>query len=381
LSYGPARAISFGPDGQVVLGRRSEELAYWKRYRGGTAGDIWVDTKGNGKFKSLLNLNSNVARPMWVGDRIYFLSDHEGIGNLYSCTPGGKDIRRHTHYDDYYVRQPSTDGRRIVYRAGADLYVFDPDREADAKKALKKIKIDYHSPRVQRSRKFVKPASYLEQINLHPRGHSLTVTVRGKAFSMANWDGAVFQYGQNHGVRYRLADWLNDGKRLVLVSDANGEEALEIHSEASHAPADRLVERLEGLDIGRPVALQVSPKQDALVLANHRLELIYVDLEQKTTRLLDKSNYGRILGMDWSPDGCWVAYGFRTSHHTSAIKLCHVESGQTHYVTSPKNLLDFGPSFDPDGKYLYFISYRDFDPVYDKYYFDLNFPQGSRPYR
>lgn len=380
LPYGPARSISFGPDGGVVLGRRSHEIANWKRYRGGTAGDIWIDVKGNGKFKSLLKVESNLVNPIWLGQRIYFLSDHEGIGNLYSCTPKGADMRRHTDHEDFYVRQPSSDGQRIVYRAGADLYIFDPAKEKSNKKAVKKINIKFHSPQVQRNRKFVKPASYLDYYTLHPAGHSLALTARGKAFAMSNWEGGVLQYGQPHSARYRLVEWLNDGKRLVMISDATGEEALEIHAENADSPAERTVERLEALDIGRAIFLKVSPRHDELILANHRFELIHVDLEKKSANVLDKSNFGRIAGADWSPDGKWVVYGFRTSQFSSAIKLYHLESGQTHYVTKPNDLHDFGPSFDPDGKYLYFISYRDFDPVYDSHYFDLNFPRGSRPY-
>src|SRR6185503_15889774 len=68
------------------------------------------------------------------------------------------------------------------------------------------------------------------------------------------------------------------------------------------------------------------------------------------------------------------------SLYTAAIKLCHIESGATHFVTAPNTLQDFGPSFDPSGKYIYFLSFRDFDPVHDSYYFDLNFPRGARPY-
>lgn len=380
LPYGPARSISFGPDGSVVIGRRTQDIARWKRYRGGTAGDIWIDTEGNGQFKSLLKLDSNLVNPLWLDDRIYFLSDHEGIGNIYSCNTKGKDVRRHTHHEDFYVREPDTDGSRIVYRAGADLYIFDPDKEAEGKKSTRKFKVEYHSPRVQRNRKFVAPDKYLEQITLHPAGHSVAMTIRGKAFSMANWDGAVFQYGEPQGGRYRLPEWLNDGKRLVMISDATDEETIEIHSDASFPVTKQVVERLEGLDIGRAVSLKVSPRRDEVVLSNHRLELVHIDLQKKTAKVLDRSNHGRIMGMDWSPDGNWVAYGFKTSHHTSAIKLCHVESGHTYYVTAPNNFLDFGPSFDPGGKYLYFISYREFDPVYDRFYFDLNFPRGSRPY-
>ena len=53
--------------------------------------------------------------------------------------------------------------------------------------------------------------------------------------------------------------------------------------------------------------------------------------------------------------------------------------GQPVAVTRPV-LHDLAPSFDPDGKYLYFLSYREFNPVYDTLQFDLGFPWGMRPY-
>lgn len=375
LAYGPAGSISFGPNGGVVLGRRRQEMAYWKRYRGGTAGDIWIDEAGRGQFKPLLKSISNAVYPMWLGERIYFLSDHQGIGNIYSCTPRGSKIQRHTHHTDFYARYPASDGRQIVYCAGADLFLFSPETGE-----ARKIDIEFHSPRVQRNRKFVNAASYLESYALHPEGHSLALTARGKAFSMSNWEGAVLPYGRPHGVRYRLAEWLNDGQRLVMLSDASGEEALEIHPDASQPLAERPVETLDGLDIGRPLALHVSPRADLVAFGNHRYELVLVDLAQKTAKVVDKSNYGRVAGLDWSPDGKWLAYGLPTSLNTCAIKLCHLDSGETHFVTPPNDMLDIDPSFDPEGKYLYFISRRDFDPVSDDHYFDLNFPRGSRPF-
>lgn len=380
LGCGPARSVSFGPDGGMVIGRRANDLANWKRYRGGTAGDIWIDRTGNGRFEPLLKINSNVVNPIWLGNRIYFLSDHEGIGNLYSCTPTGRDIQRHTHHRDFYARHPASDGRRIVYRAGADLYIFDPAKTGGTRKAYRKIGIKFHSSQVQRNRKFVKAAAYLDHYALHPKGHSVALTTRGKAVAMSNWEGAAIQHGDPQGVRYRLVEWLPDGQRLVMVSDASGEEALEIHPNSAQAATAQEVRRLDGLDIGRPVSLAVSPTRDALVLANHRYELIYVDLAQNQLKVLDKSDFGRVAGIDWSPDGEWVVYSLRTSLHSAAIKLCRVETGDTHFVTPANNTYDFGPSFDPDGRYIYFISFRDFDPVVDSHYFDLSFPRGGRPY-
>ena len=119
LPCGPARAASFAPGSEgLVIGRNSGDPARWKRYRGGTAGTLWIDRGGTGEFSPLIRLEGNLASPMWIGSRIYFLSDHEGHGNLYSCTPTGRGLRQHTHHADFYVRFPSTDGSRIVYHSG-----------------------------------------------------------------------------------------------------------------------------------------------------------------------------------------------------------------------------------------------------------------------
>src|SRR5262245_34701360 len=87
LPYGPASVIDHGPHGAIVLGRVTIDPAYWKRYRGGRVGDLWIDPTGSGEFQRLIKLPGNVAAPCFVGDRVYFVSDHQGIGNIYSCTP------------------------------------------------------------------------------------------------------------------------------------------------------------------------------------------------------------------------------------------------------------------------------------------------------
>jgi tricorn protease len=373
VPVGPALNVSYGPEGGCVLGRYGmvgREPAYWKRYRGGTAGDLWIDPDGSGHFRRLIQLQGNLYRPLWVGDRIYFTSDHEGIGNLYSCTPTGQDLRRHTDHEDFYVRHPSTDGRRIVYHAGADLFLYDTVSDKSSR-----IEVAYHSPRTQRYRKFVDSAKFLESYELHPQGHLLAVTSRGKVLTMGNWEGAVVQHGEPDGVRYRLARWLKDGRRLVMVSDAEGEEALEIHQADGLAKPDRFM----GLDIGRAIDLRVSPQADHVALTNHRNELIWVDLTTKKSRVLDRSAHAPIAGFDWSPDGQWIAYSHAASLHTASIKICRVASGECFPATRPV-LQDVFPTFDPEGKYLYLLSYREFDPVYDNLHFDLGFPRGVRPY-
>ncbi len=371
INVGPARALSFGPNGEMVIGRNNNDPAHWKRYRGGTAGQIWIDSSGDRQFRPLIDLEGNLDSPMWLGRRIYFLSDHEGIANLYSCTLEGNDLKRHTNHDTYYARNAKSDGRRIVYHAGADLYIFDPAADSDHK-----INIDFQSSKTQRSRKFVSASRYLEHYDLHPKGHSIAITSRGKPFSFGNWEGPVLQYGEEEA-RYRLLNWLNDGKRLIAVTDAKGEENFVLLQQNENGLLQS--EIIEDLDIGRPVELKVNPQKEQIIFSNHRHELFQLDLSNKSLALIDKGKSNRIMEFNWSPDGEWVVYSVPISLQISILKLWQAQTGETHQITSPL-LQDVDPSFDPQGKYIYFLSYRDFDPVYDNMHFDLSFPQGMRPY-
>ncbi len=378
LPFGALASLSFGPAtaaGQAaVLCRHALDIARWKRYRGGQTGDLWIDSAGDGQWRRLIALDGNVARPLWFGDRIWFVSDHEGIGNLYSCTVDGADLARHTDHADYYVRWPASDGRTIVYSAGADLWRLTPDAPDPRDARPQRIDVVWAGARVQHQRRFASPGRYLQGWALHPKGHSVAVTARGQTFVLGNHEGAVRGLA-DEPARTRLATWLPDGARLAVVSDAGGEDTLVLHTVDGSVPP----RRFDALDLGRPVELALSPAGDWAAVANHRLELVLVDLASGTLRRLDRSPAERITGLAWSPDGRWLAYAFPDSAQTSVIKLAEVASGETHPVTRPV-LRDLGPAWDPGGKYLYFLSYRDFTPVYDRLHFDLGFPRGMRPY-
>ncbi|HEU5349611.1 MAG TPA: peptidase, partial [Ktedonobacterales bacterium] len=376
LPYGPARAITFGPGGAIVLGRNTGETAYWKRYRGGTAGYLYIDPTGEGNFRRLLDLNGNITAPCWVGNRIYFISDHEGIGNVYSCLATGEDMRRHSNRTEYYARGLTADGKRLVYFAGGEIFLLEPDASSATR-----LDISLSSASAQRARKFVSAGRYLDSWGIHPKGHATAITSRGKAFSMGNWDGPTLQHGARDGVRYRHMQWLSDGLRLVAVSDDGGEPQLAVFTADGSEPA----RVLDGADVGHVLELRTSPTAPQVVLMNHRNELLLADLDQGTVRQLDRTDYGRTElgvinnGIAWSPDGRWIAYAFGINAQQSAIKLCRVETGEITQVTNPV-LRDIRPAFDPAGRYLYFLSARTFDPIFDNMHFDASFPKGVRPY-
>ncbi|WP_341676406.1 S41 family peptidase [Niveibacterium sp. SC-1] len=367
LPWGAATEIAYGPNGACVLGRDTRDPALWKRYRGGAVGQLWIDAAGAGEFVRLdpAEGRGNFACPMWIGARVWFISDHEGVGNLYSCMPAGEDLRRHTEHGEHYVRQASTDGQTVVYQAGGDLYRLDPLTNQSTR-----IEIDVPAARPQLARKFVSAAGEMESFSLHPDGHSLAVSLRGKAASFALWEGAMRQLGREHGARYRLPLWLADGS-VAMVSDASGEERMELHTEDEVIAIDA--------DVGRVTGLVAAPQGRIAALTNHRNELWLIDFETRGARLLDRCDFRRIEEPAFSPDGAWLAYDFGISRAARAIKLLEIASGRSGFA-SGEDFDDFSPSWDPQGKYLCFLSSRAFEPVYDEVVFDLGFLRATRPY-
>ncbi len=280
-------------------------------------------------------------------------------------------LQRHTDHADFYARNASSDGRRIIYHAGADLYLFDP-----ASGQSNKIEVEFYSPQVQRSRRFVDPERYLSAWALHPHGQALAVQTRGFVASFFNWEGPVIRHGDPaYPARYRLPAWLNDGRRLVAVTDSQGEETFVILAGDGSQPP----QPLPPLDIGRPEAVAVNPRRNQIVFSNHRYEICFLDLDTHELKKIEKGKNAPIAGFDWSPDGEWVAYSISISSQLMAIKLWKAATGEIFQVTQPV-LRDVSPSFDPLGRFLYFLSYRTFDPVADSMAFEMSFPKGQKPY-
>ncbi len=166
LGLGGMRSLALHADGRYVIGRNNDDPARWKRYRGGTAGDIWVDRDGTGEFSRLIKLNGNLCWPMWVGDRVFFLSDHEGIGNIYSVAPDGWDLQRHTHETEYFVRFPSTDGTTVALhgrRAGR------PARRASGD--VRRVRIEAPSPATANCAPFHRACRRSRAFRSEPRRH------------------------------------------------------------------------------------------------------------------------------------------------------------------------------------------------------------------
>lgn len=370
LPYGHANAAAFSPDGGVILNWWARDPADWKRYRGGRRGVLWIDAHGTGEFARYAREDGNLASPMWIGGQIFFLSDHEGIGNLYSMDPSATDLKRHTNQRRYYARNASTDGQRVVYHAGGDLYVYDPRTGEE-----KRLAIDLVSQLRLRQPKHIDADEYLTEYRLDHDGSALTLVTRGKPYRLGPFEGPVLPLGVPQGVRYRLLRLVSLDTWLV-VSDEGGEDGLEIRR--LEADGSMGVRRLAG-DFGLVQQMEVSPDGGWAALSNQRLEVWVIDLHKGTAAKIAQSEHGAAQGLAWSPDSRWLAYSLPVARLQSALYLYSLESRTSTAITEPV-LSDRSPVFDPAGRYLYFLSKRTFKPVHDAVRFDRSFLRADKVY-
>jgi len=230
LPFGPVESVAFGTvvgdERPVVLASvLSREPAWWKRYRGGTAGKLWIDADGNGEFERLVpEIDGNLSDPLWAGGRVAFLSDHEGYGNLYSVLPNGTDLRRHTDHEDFYVRHAATDGRRVVFESAGELWLL-----ADLHAEAVKLEITLGSASQARRPAALKPAEHLGDVIPDYTSDSSAVETHGTLHWLRHKDGPSRILEATPGVRARLPRPFGTG-RIAYLADHEGNEALYLRS-------------------------------------------------------------------------------------------------------------------------------------------------------
>ena len=205
---------------------------------------------------------------------------------------------------------------------------------------------------------------------------------RGRAYTMPLWEEAVTEHpASGHTpapdephARRRMLTWLHDDKRVAYVDDFGGYERIAVAPVDQSAPPQYVTHA----DTGVLHQLAASPAGDRLAFANNRHELWLLELGGEP-RLLDRSVGERIDDLAFSPDGRWLAYVWSPKTHTAIVRLAECETGRIVDATSALRE-DRSPAWDPDGNYLYFLSTRDFHPVYDALQFELSFPEAWRPY-
>ncbi|WP_329339870.1 PDZ domain-containing protein [Streptomyces sp. NBC_01352] len=401
LPWGPVSDIQVADlDGErrtlLLTGTPPHEPAAWKRYRGGATGRLWLHGE-----RLLADLRGHLHSPMFVGGRIAFLSDHEGIGNLYSCAYDGSDLRRHTDHDAFYARHAASDGTRVVYQCAGDLWIVD-DLAADS--VPRRLDVRLGGPRAGRRRYQVPATQHVDGISVDETGRASAVVVRGSLYWLTHRDGPARTITDTPGVRVRLPEMLGSVGQVAYVTDAEGEDAIEV-AYLPRATGDREPRRLASGELGRVLELVSDPQGERLAIASHdgRLLLITVsddaataagteesdreDSEDSETEGSDgevteliRSINGPVRDLAFSPDGAWLTWSHPgIGRSLRQIKMARIKDRLIVDVTNGR-FEDENPVFTRDGRYLAFLSWRGFDPVYDVHTGDLSFPLGCRPY-
>ncbi|MFH9858188.1 S41 family peptidase [Streptomyces sp. NPDC017202] len=377
LPYGPVGGVAFGPHTVLVSASMGREAAHWKRYRGGTAGKLWIDRDGDGEFTRLHeDLDGNIEYPVWAGDRIAFLSDHEGTGALYSSLADGSDLRRHTPLDTFYARHAAGDGHRVVYCSAGELWVLDDLDGAEPRR----LDVRLGGQRTDRRPHPVSAARWLGSATPDHTARGSAVEVRGAVHWVTHRHGPARALAAEPGVRARLPrTFRTEGEEWVVwVTDAEGEDALEFAPATGPAPGAG-PRRLAAGRLGRVVGLAMAPDGSRAAVAAHDGRLLLVERETGEVREVDRSEDGDVGGLVFSPDSAWLAWSHPGPRPLSGIKLANTADLSVTEAT-PLRFHDYAPAFTLDGKHLAFLSTRAFDPVYDEHAFDLSFIEGARPY-
>ena len=362
LSLPMAEAGSFSADGKRIAYvprsnfRRLSGIA-WRRYRGGLAPQVWIADLSDSSIVEVPHETSQDWNPMWVGEKIYFISDRNGPATLYEYDLDSKKVKEVLKSNGKDIKSASAGPDGIVYEQFGSLHLFDTakgiEKEVD-------IRIPADLPGIRPH--FVNIADEIENFKLSPSGARAVFEAHGEILTVPAEKGDVRNLTNTPGAAERDPSWSPNGKWVAYFSDQSGEYELHVRTP-------------DGMGEVKKIALSNAPSffyspvwsPDSTKIAYHdkRLALWYVDVSKGTPVKVDTDTYDapeRTLDPAWSPDSKWITYTKRLSSHMHAVFVWSLEKGASFQVTDGLSDARF-PIFDRDGKYLYFTASTDSGPT------------------
>jgi tricorn protease len=348
-----AGAASFSPDGEKIIYTRGIAPGNWKGYKGGAAPEVWLYDLKNDTSWQLTDWEGLDVCPIWYKERIYFVSDRDGTMNIYQYDLNTKEIRKLTDHTGYDVKHPSLGPNSIVYENGGFIYVFDLTAEE-----TRKVPVEIIDDVILTRPKNEKVSNLIENYSLSPTAKRALFCARGEIFTVPKEKGNIRNVTNTPGIRERCPVWSPDGKWIAYLSDRTGEYELYIK------PQDGRDKEIQITSDGDCYRFDIvwSPDSKKLLYSDSKLRVFYVDMERKKPVLIDTSSIIEIKDYTWSPNSRWIAYTNYDENLVSSIYLYSIDDKKSYRVTDDF-YDDTEPAFDPEGRYLYFISSRSFNPI------------------
>ncbi|MGQ9617894.1 MAG: S41 family peptidase [Candidatus Aminicenantia bacterium] len=364
---------SFSPDGtKLAYNRIFREFRTWKRYRGGMADDIWIYDFKSKKIENITNNPALDIIPMWHGDKIYFLSDRDENArmNLYVYEMSTKRTRKLTNFEDYDIKFPSLSDDSIVFEKGGYIYRLDLKTEK-----TNKIQVFIADDLITGREEIVKVSDRITNFDISPDGKRALFGARGEIFTVPTKFGNTRNLTNSSGVHERNPKWSPDGKWIAFISDKTGKDEIYI------VPQDGSEESIQITKDGDTYKYDIvwSPDSKKIMWSDRKFRLKYVDIETRNVIEVAKATVWEIRSYTWSPDSNWIAYAKPELEGMTKIYIYSLPEKKTYEVTDGW-YNSYSPLFSSEGKYLFFVSDRDFNPVYSRTEFNHAYLFMSRIY-
>jgi tricorn protease len=344
---------SFSPDGnKIAYLETSQENRTWKRYHGGWSLPIAIYDLKKNTYEELPKSSGMDLFPMWHGNSIFFISDRDGVMNLFSYDLGTKQTKKLTDYKEYDVKWPSLGPDVIVYENGGLLYELNLQDGTS-----RNIPIEVHGEDLEARPEFKNVAQNVGSFGLSPSGARAVLEARGNVFTVPAEHGNIRSLTTDNSSVHELNPaWSPDGKWIAYLSDKTGE--YEVYVRPQMGGAETRVTTDGGVYRYGPSWSQDSKK---LLYWDKLHKLWWINIDEKKPVQVDQGDYADIADGSWSPDSRWIAYSKTDRRGAGQMYLYSLDAKKTTKISNGF-YNDTNPVFDPEGKYIFFLSQRYFFP-------------------
>jgi tricorn protease len=327
-----------------------------RNYRGGTASPVWIADLADSSITKVPRTDSNDFNPMWVGDRVYFLSDRDGPTTLFVYDPAAKQVRQVLTPEGTDIKSASACADAIVFDRAGTLHLLDL---SSGKTGPIPVRVAADLPGVRP--RVEKVAKHIQKAGLSPTGVRAVFEARGEILTLPAEKGDVRNLTNTPGVAERDPAWSADGKWLAYFSDESGEYELHVRSQDGRGGVRKFALGDAPSFYYNPVW---SPDGKRIAYQDKRLNVWILDLDTRKSTKVDTAPYDDDPPQPavWSPDGKWLAYARSLKSYLFAVFLYSLETGKTVQVTDGMSDARYA-AFDPSGKYLYFTASTDVGPT------------------